>query len=157
MADQGPKKLKNVRANINETAQMKDGRRAKLYIGKLKKSGKGVCVVMRQSQQIFRGGHATLTEANKAGELCWMMDTSLIGILRDFHAVEYLMTLEKETGDLWVSKLSDWDDPEKLWKPSDPTKFIRRSYRGAQLSYLSVGYHRKFAGEIPLMTGKKPT
>lgn len=151
---QGRKRLKNIRANMNETAEMKDGRRAKMYIGKMKKSGAGVCVVMRQSQQIFRGGHATLTEANKAGVLCWMMDTTLIPILRDFHGVQYLMTLERETGDLWVSKLDDWEDQEKLFKATDAALLVR-SYRGAQLSYLPVSHHRHFPGEVQILPGAR--
>lgn len=155
MADFGPKILKNLKARIEETAKMKDGRRAPMHIGKFKKSGEGVCVVMRRSDQIFRGGYATLTDANKAGSLSWMMDTTLIGILRDFHGVKFLMTLERETGDLWVSKIEDWDDADKLFKPSDPTMMIRQTYRGAQLSYLPTKHHLHFPGRAPLLARAK--
>lgn len=130
---EGSKHLKRLRAALDETAVMSDGRRAKMYIGKLGEVP--VCIVFRNSNQVFRGGASSLTEASAAGTLCWMMDTTLLPILRDLYGVEYLLTLERETGDLWVSKLADWFDADKTFRITDPALAVR-TYRGAALTYL---------------------
>lgn len=149
MSHQGAKVLKQLRGVMRDTVVMSDGRRAKMYVGKL--GALSVCIVYRNSNQMFRGGQATLTDASAAGSLCWMMDTSLLSILEDTYGVTYLITLERETGDLWVSKLADWCDPEKVFRLTDPSLMVR-TYRGAMLTYLSVRRMIHVPGNRQLLT-----
>lgn len=148
----GNKRLKKVRALMEPIAEMKDGRRAPIYIGKMKKTGKIAAIVVRNSDQIFRGNATTMTEARYAGTLCWMMDASLISYMQDIYGIELLITLERNSGDMWLSKIEDWQDSEKLYQ-LEGAALARRTYRGMANSYLPVHHMVHLPGEVSLLSG----
>lgn len=100
-----------------------------------------LCVVVRHSDQIFRGGAKTLNQARIGGTLCWMIDRTLVPFLMQ-KGVDVFATLELETGILWAGPMSDWTDPDKLFHP--PIEILATSYRGAANVYLPVTHMREF-------------
>jgi hypothetical protein len=139
---------------VEITTIMPVGRRAKIHIGKWKAGGKGVAIIVRRCDQIYRGKFATMTEARENGVLSWMLDGSLVPILQETHNVEHILTLERENGDLWVSKIADWADDTKLYKPENPLD-VRTDRMGFALRHLPVHHMIHMPGELPILPRAK--
>lgn len=127
------------------------GRRAKMVIGTMKQSKAKIALIVRGSDQVYRGGRATMTDARKDGVLCWMLESSLIPHLKEFYGVRFVIMLERETGDMWVSKMDDWDDEEKLFK-SDDVSVMRTDRRGFALKHLPVQHMLHIPAERDLLS-----
>jgi hypothetical protein len=146
----GSKRFIELKKRIEITTTAPVGRRAKIHIGKFKHTGVGVAVVVRGSDQVYRAKIPSMTEARRLGVLCWMLDGSLIPELKNTHGVDYILTLERESGDLWVSKTADWLDEDKLYKSDDPTA-MRTDRMGYALRHLPVQHMLHVPGNIPIL------
>jgi len=149
----GSKRLKALRATMSGIAELKDGRRAPIYIAKTK-DGKVVATVVRNSDQMFRGGHTTLTDARADGLLCWMMDITLLPYMIDLYGITHIITLERDTGDMWVSKIEDWSDDAKLHR-LEGAALMKVSYRGLANKYLPVHHMQHLPGKVTVTTGRR--
>lgn len=96
--------------------------RCTAWIGKLKESGTPVLVVFRKGEQMYRGIHSTMTEARKAGILSWMLDAEALSHFESFYGIRYVIMVERETADLWVSRIEDWSSDDLLYKPDPSAK-----------------------------------
>lgn len=131
------KRLKKLKEKIDVVHTSGLGRRAKLIIGKTKGSNIPIGLMVRPSDQIFRGKHASMNTAREAGSLSWMIDSTLPQYLLDTYKIDYLLVFEKDAGDIWVSKIEDWFDDERLYR-SPLGEMPTTDYRGFTLKYLPV-------------------
>lgn len=130
------KRLRQLKDQIEEISVQSIGRRNKLVIGKLKGSGHVVAVIYRRCDQIYRGQFTTLNEANRAGVLSWMIDAPVIPHLREFYGVKFIIVVERESGDLWVSRIESWEDDDLLLKNEHGLYITDK--RGFSLRHLPV-------------------
>ena len=144
------RRLKRILTELADPAEVKDGK-ALITMGYF--HGRKIGIVVRNSDHVFRGGATSLTEASEKRSLCWMLDTSTIPMLQDFYELTAVATFERNTGDIWVSKMSDWTDPEKLYVPD--SSIMRPTYRRASLTYLPLAYHRESPNADTLLFGAR--
>lgn len=139
------------RIDIERTERL--GRRGKLIIGTMKENGLRVAVVVRAADQAYRGKCATMSEARERGLLAWMLEASIIPHLQDHHLVKAVIVIERECGDMWVSRIEDWSDPEKLLTHEDGV--IATDHRGFSLRHLPVRHMVHLPGETVLLNGQR--
>lgn len=147
----GAKRVRELNKRIEEISTEYLARRTKLMIGRLKESGVMVAVIYRRTEQVFRCGRSTLTEAFKDGVMCWMIDAPMVDHLAS-KGVKYIITIEKDAGDVWVSRIEDWQDDEKLFRSDNPAD-MKTDRMGFALRYLPVKHMVHLPGEISLLSG----
>lgn len=86
---------------------MKNGRR--LYGGIFElPSGKEIYIAFRKQSEMFRGGEKTLADAIQKGIASWAIDNDTLIRLRT-EGVYYVGIQTKETGDLYIATLGDFN------------------------------------------------
>lgn len=149
----GTKRIKELKAKINISKDERHGRKARLIIGEMKDGGQKVAVFVRSADQSYRGKCATMSEARERGLLSWMMESSLVPHLEHDLAVKAVIVIERESGDIWVSRIEDWSDDEKLLGADDGG--IKTDFRGFSLRHLPVQHMQHLPAKTHLMTGRQ--
>lgn len=149
----GTKRVRALDKLIEEISVEYLARRTKLMIGRLKSSGIIVAVIYRRTEQVFRCGRSTLTDAYKDGVMCWMIDSPMIDYLAN-KGVQYIITIEKDAGDVWISRIEDWADDTKLFRSENPMD-MKLDRMGFVLRYLPVKHMVHLPAETSLLLGRR--
>ncbi len=80
--------------------------------------GYNVAILQKKEDAMFRDG-LPLNVAAKEGRLCWMLDDAVIPGLAS-REVEFVIFYQDITEDIYVSRLVDWQDEEKRYRPQNP-------------------------------------
>lgn len=123
--------------------------RTKLYVCWDLKRDHYVAVLHKKEDAMFRDG-LPLNEAAKTGSLCWMLDTTIIPVLDSKYKVEIVYFYQDTTEDIYVSRLSDWLDETKRYRPKNPNamSFDRHSI---SVRHMSVRHMTRSPGRPSLL------
>lgn len=149
----GTKRIKALKERIDIESDERLGSRSRLLVGNMKGSGTKVAVVIRAADQVYRGKCATMSEARQRGLLSWMLESTMIPHLQDFREVKLVIVIERECGDIWISRIEDWSDDDKLLKNENGVGIT--DHRGFTLRHLPVQHMLHLPAESQLMFGAR--
>lgn len=149
------KRIKALEKRIDIVSKGRSGVRCGYITGTMKGSGKSVAVFFRKGEQIYRGIYATMSEAKEKGVLAWMLDEPTIERLNGglgADPVEFVIMIERECGDIWLSRAKDWQDEERLYIP-DPLARNPIGHNRLALKVLPVQHMVHLPGSVELLSG----
>lgn len=150
MAASADKRKKEIIKFVGSPKPKVINRGARIYYGQTK-GGIKAALIVRKGDQIYRSNWPTLNEANSNGGLAWPLDVNTLWFIREMHKAQIVITFNSSSGDAWFSRVSDWDDKEKLL---DSGK-IKTDFRGSQIKHLSIEHMAKVECAIDLLSTRK--